>query len=44
MKAFLAALVALIVISAGADYLLHEAGFSSERVFAGPDVRLGDGG
>lgn len=40
MKAFLAALLAIVVITAGAPYLLREAGFSSAERGAGDAVRL----
>lgn len=40
MKAFLAAVVALVVITVGADMALDEAGFSAEEVFKKDSVRL----
>lgn len=41
MKAFLAALVALVVISFGADYLLHEElDFAADQVFSLEGVSL----
>lgn len=42
MKAFLAALVALVVISVAADQGLHRAGFSAEEVYKSENVRLGN--
>ena len=42
MKAFLAAIVALIVITVGADLVLDEIGFSAADVFQKDSVRLGD--
>lgn len=42
MKAFLLALVALVVITVGADYALNQAGFSSAEQYSSDDVRLGD--
>ena len=42
MKAFLAAVAALIVISVGASFGLGEAGFSAEEVYQSESVRLGD--
>lgn len=41
MKAFLAALVALAVITVAADQLLHRAGFSSAEMYSRETVRLG---
>ena len=40
MKAFLAAVVALIVISVAADVLLDQAGFGAAEVFQTENVRL----
>ena len=40
MKAFMAAIVALIVITVGADMLLDRAGFTASERFSMPDVRL----
>ena len=40
MKAFVAAVVALAVISVAADVILGNAGFSAEEVYAGQNVRL----
>ncbi len=40
MKAMLIAFVAIVVIAVGANYGLHQAGFSSEEVQSGPNVRL----
>ncbi|WP_272003045.1 hypothetical protein [Roseovarius sp. ZX-A-9] len=43
MKAFLAALVALVVITVGANQILMRSGFSAEAVATSPDnVRLYD--
>lgn len=42
MKAFIAAIVALVVISVGADMALDQAGFSAEEKFSKRDVRLGN--
>ncbi|WP_167853431.1 hypothetical protein [Roseovarius aestuariivivens] len=42
MKAMLTAFVAIGLISVGAWYALHEIGFGTGEVNAGPDVRLGD--
>ena len=42
MKAFLAAVIAMIVISFGADFALSNAGFSASEVFKSDNVRLGD--
>lgn len=42
MKAFLFALVALVVISVGADFALDEAGFSAAETYKTPNVRLGN--
>lgn len=41
MNAFLAAVLALIVITVGADMALDKAGFSAEERFQSSDVRLG---
>jgi len=42
MKAFLSAIVALIVITIGADFVLDQAGFSAADVFQKDSVRLGE--
>ncbi|MFK7943734.1 MAG: hypothetical protein AB8B85_12590 [Paracoccaceae bacterium] len=42
MKAFLAAVVAMVVITIGADLALDQAGFSAEERFSKRDVRLGE--
>ena len=42
MKAFLAALVAIAVISLGANLYLETLGFSSAEAYATSNVRLGD--
>ena len=42
MKAFLAAMVALVIITIGADLVLDRAGFSAEEVYQRDSVRLGD--
>lgn len=42
MKAFLAALIALTVITIGADQYLNRAGFSSAEVYTRDSVRLGE--
>ncbi len=42
MKAFLVAVVAMVVIAVGADMALDRMGFSSAEVFSKPSVRLGD--
>lgn len=42
MKAFLAALIALAVITFGADQVLNRAGFSSAEMFSRDSVRLGE--
>lgn len=42
MKAFLAALVVLAVLTVGADLLLDEAGFASSEVYSTDNVRLGE--
>ena len=42
MKAFLAAVVAMVVIAVGADLALNQAGFSAEEKFSKRDVRLSD--
>lgn len=42
MKAFIAAMAALAVITVAADQLLHRAGFSSAEMFSRDTVRLGD--
>ncbi|WP_166461999.1 hypothetical protein [Paracoccus alkanivorans] len=40
MNAILAGLVAMIGIGIGAWLILDEAGFSSQEVYSGPNVRL----
>jgi hypothetical protein len=42
MKAFLMAVVALIVISAAANFALNNAGFSSAGMTSNSNVRLSD--
>jgi hypothetical protein len=42
MKAFIAAVLALIVISVGMNFALNNAGFSSADVTSDSNVRLGD--
>lgn len=42
MKAMLIAFVAIAVIAVGANYILGQAGFSSQERTAGSAVRLGD--
>lgn len=42
MKAFLASIVALVVIAVGANYGLNEAGFSAADRTVGDNVRLSD--
>ena len=42
MKAFLAAIVALVVITVGANFVLENAGFSSARTASDSNVRLGN--
>lgn len=42
MKAFLAAMIALVAITVCADMALNHAGFSSADVYSGSDVRLGE--
>ena len=42
MKAFLAAVVAMVIISIGASFGLQEAGFSAAEVYQSDSVRLGD--
>lgn len=42
MKAFIAAMVALAVITVAADQLLHHAGFSSAEMYSSGSVRLGE--
>lgn len=44
MKAFLAAAVAIVVISVGADMLLNRLQFSSADVYSTSSVRLGEAG
>jgi hypothetical protein len=41
MKAFIAAIVALAVITVAADQLLIRAGFSSAEMYSSGSVRLG---
>lgn len=41
MRAFIVAMVALIVITIAADQVLNRAGFSSAEVFSSESVRLG---
>jgi hypothetical protein len=41
MKAFVAAIAALIVITVGANYALNAAGFSIQDLTTSPSVRLG---
>ena len=43
MKAFLAAVVAMVVISVGADIVLDRMSFTSAEVYSKPSVRLGGG-
>ena len=40
MKAFLAAILAMVVIAVGADAALQHAGFSVDEKFTKQDVRL----
>ena len=40
MKAFLAAILFMVVVSVGADIALQRAGFSAEEVFKSENVRL----
>lgn len=40
MKAMLAGFAAMIVLSIGAWYGLHQLGFSSQDVYSSPNVRL----
>ncbi len=42
MKAFILAVLALIIISFGMNFALENAGFSSAEVTADSNVRLGD--
>ena len=42
MKAFLAAVVAMIVIAVGADMALDRMGFSTAEVYKTENVRLGE--
>lgn len=44
MKAFLAALVLLAVVTVGADMILDNAGFGSAQVYSTDNVRLGEAG
>ena len=41
MKAFVAAMVALVVMTVAADQLLNRAGFSSAEMYSRESVRLG---
>lgn len=41
MKAFIAAMVTLIVITVTADQILNQAGFSSAEAYSTSNVRLG---
>ncbi len=43
MKAFLVAIVAMVVLSVGADMLLDRMQFSSAEVYSKPSVRLENG-
>jgi len=40
MKAMLAAFVAIAVIAVGSNFVLKQAGFSTQNLATGPDVRL----
>ncbi|AHD08450.1 MULTISPECIES: hypothetical protein [Phaeobacter] len=40
MKAMLTGFAAIIVIAAGANFALDQAGFASQEVHSGPSVRL----
>ena len=42
MKAFLMAMVALVVLTYGADMVLRDMGYSSEQRFSTNNVRLGE--
>lgn len=42
MKAFLAAVLAMVVISVGADMLLDRMSLTTENVYSKESVRLGD--
>ena len=42
MKAFFAALIALTVVTVGANQVLNRAGFSSAETFSRDSVRLGE--
>ncbi len=42
MKAFIAAVVAMVVIAVGADMALDRIGFSSAEVYSKENVRLGE--
>lgn len=42
MKSIILGMVATVVISVGAYFVLEEIGFSTADVTVGPDVRLGD--
>ena len=42
MKAFLSAILALVVITVGADMILDQIGFSAEDYFQKDSVRLGE--
>ena len=42
MKAFLAAILFMAVVTVGADFALDQAGFSAEEIFKTENVRLPD--
>jgi len=42
MKAFLGAVLAMVVIAVGANFALNNAGFSSADMTSDSNVRLGD--
>ncbi len=42
MKAFLAAIIAMVLLALGASVVLNEAGFSSAERFSGANVRLSE--
>ena len=42
MRAFIVAMVALAVITVGADLALDRLGYSSEQVYSQPNVRIGE--
>lgn len=42
MKAFVAAMIALVVITIAADQLLNRAGFSAAEMYSTSNVRLGN--